>query len=162
MTNAQTVALRIVTRENMPAPQDVHDGAGITGAGGQTQPWCQQWGVPFPTNELTAQHNLEIWLEKSGLDAVVAWNLAAGDCVADWAYNSGEDVAIRAFQIAVGVFDDGEMGPLTREAMRKADPVAVTTAVATARVAFIKTAVAAGEIGAQFEQGLLNRASSFL
>lgn len=164
MTPSEQVASNIYDREGMPIPKDVGDGAGVTQIGGQTLVWLKQWNLPIPTDRDSAIRNIQIWLFDTGLVQVCMASVILGDCVSDWAYNSGEAVAIMALQRALdhGLTGDGKIGTLTLAALVNADYVALTEEVAEARIAFLRTAVAKGEIALADEVGLINRAQSFL
>lgn len=74
------------------------------------------------------------------------WGSVRGDdlpsgvdlAVFDFAVNSGQSRAIAALQRAVGVADDGHLGPLTIEAVKKADPRAVVTKIMSDRLTFLR------------------------
>lgn len=73
-------------------------------------------------------------------DAVMADMLPAGVdyCVADFAVNSGPARAARYLQAAVGVAQDGKVGPRTIEAAAKADATQLINAICDARMKFLK------------------------
>lgn len=164
MTNSEEVATRILQREGMPKPQDIGDGQGLTGAGGQTQTWCDQWGLPFPSDESTAAMNLGVWFVRTNLLAVINANLALGDAVADFCYNSSLQAGVRAMQNALSVAPDGIIGSQTLAALsaHSADLSAFVRDVAIFRANFIASGVTHGTIRPQFCAGLIARALSFL
>lgn len=73
-------------------------------------------------------------------DAVQADMLPSGIdyTVADFAVNSGPSRAARHLQTALNVRSDGHIGPVTIEAARKADPVAVVRAIHSSRLGFLR------------------------
>ena len=58
--------------------------------------------------------------------------------VLDFAINSGPSRAVIGLQRAVGVADDGEMGPLTVEAVKKSSPTKVIRTLCAERLAFLR------------------------
>ena len=56
----------------------------------------------------------------------------------DFAINSGPSRAVIGLQRAVGVADDGRMGPLTLAAVSKADPAVVIRSLCAGRLAFLR------------------------
>lgn len=162
MSPVDQVVSNILARENMPVPKDIGDGE-VTWAGGQTTVWCDQYRLPYPQDEVMAAKNLTDWLIFCGFVQIINRSLPLGDCVSDWAYNSDVMVAVKALQSALGVTADGWLGPIALKALADWGNYAdLTRTVAEARIAFIQAEVAAGRIKAQFEQGLVNRAESFL
>jgi lysozyme family protein len=75
-------------------------------------------------------------------DAVVADMLPAGVdyCVADYAVNSGPSRAAKSLQRAIGVPQDGRVGPKTIEATLKTDSARVVNAICDERLAFMRRA----------------------
>lgn len=73
-------------------------------------------------------------------NAVNGDNLPAGiDYVCfDFAVNSGPARAAKALQQALGVAQDGVIGPVTVAAARKAEPVGVINVVTTLRMAYLR------------------------
>lgn len=74
------------------------------------------------------------------------WDAVRGDLlpsgidgmVADFSVNSGPATAAKHLQRAVGAAADGDVGPMTLELVRKADPVAVIEAVTKSRMRFLQ------------------------
>lgn len=59
-------------------------------------------------------------------------------CVFDFAVNSGVNRACRYLQQAVGVVDDGQIGPMTIAAVSAVPPVGIIEKVCAARLNFLK------------------------
>lgn len=55
----------------------------------------------------------------------------------DAAVNSGADRAIKLLQVAAGVAQDGDFGPVTLAAVLAADPVAISTAALSFRLVYL-------------------------
>lgn len=74
------------------------------------------------------------------------WDRIKGDelptgvdyCVFDFAVNSGVNRAARYLQRAVGVADDGQIGPVTLAAVRAMDAGCLTDGICNARLTFLK------------------------
>jgi lysozyme family protein len=74
------------------------------------------------------------------------WNAIKGDelpagvdlAVYDFGINSGTSRAIMSLQRALGVADDGRIGPVTLAAAQKADPRKIIKAICDERLAFMK------------------------
>ena len=77
------------------------------------------------------------------------------DCV----FNRGPKGALRIFQIALGVIDDGNFGPKTRAALSEAlkQPVALLRNLRRAREAYERKVAPPVGARAKFWQGLVNR-----
>lgn len=96
---------------------DVGDGKGLT-RWGQTPGWLSFWNLPIPTNAEEARENYKEWWIRSGLGPALRADDGLSLVVAVWAIHSGETVAIRGLQRALGVLEDGIIGPITIEAIR--------------------------------------------
>lgn len=72
-------------------------------------------------------------------DAVRGDELPAGVdyAVFDFAVNSGVARSVMALQRAVGVADDGKLGPITLKAIRNADPATLIRRLCTDRLSFL-------------------------
>ena len=74
------------------------------------------------------------------------WNACRADdllpgidlAVFDYAVNSGPDRAIRTLQAVLGVVVDGQVGPLTISAARKADSARIINAICDRRLGFLR------------------------
>jgi len=91
---------------------DVHDGKGETRFG-QTPSWLETHGLPKPANADQAFANYALWMSRLKLDALCALDEWTGYLVTDMAVHFGEVTAIRTLQRALGVKDDGVIGPHT-------------------------------------------------
>lgn len=93
-------------------------------------------------------------------DKVKADELPAGvDLVIyDYAVNSGPSRAAKALQRAVGVKQDGAIGPVTLAAVRKVDPVEIVETVCAQRLAFLRRLGTWGDFG----KGWSNRVNDVL
>ena len=168
-THAETVARNILEREHMPAPADIGDGEGITGAGGMTQAFCMTWGLSFPMTEAQAEANLQIWFTKSGLIDLISLSLPLGDAVADYCYAVSFADGVKALQGVLGVNPDGVIGPVTAAALvnwldpaRSNDVHAAVRAVAVSRIEIIAEAITSGASAPKFASGLIGRALTFI
>lgn len=91
---------------------DVGDGKGVTRFG-QTPQWLETHGFPAPTTREQAFENYARWMSRLKLDAVCAIDTFTGHVVTDMAVHFGESTAIKTMQRALGVKDDGVIGPQT-------------------------------------------------
>lgn len=113
------------------------------------------------TNKGVTQHVYDDWrrsrgidprsvrsLEQSEVEAIyrkLYWDAVRGDdlpsgvdyCVFDFAVNSGPVRAARYLQRAVGVADDGKIGPMTLAAVKAKPACEVISAITAARLAFL-------------------------
>jgi len=123
---------RVIRREGGVA--DVGDGKGIT-RWGQTPGWLTQFNLPIPTNQAEAADNYAAWLRQTQLDQVigpVADDLA--DIVIDFAVHAGHGAAVRMLQAAVGVRQDGVVGPVTLAALAAVERQTVARRVLAGRL----------------------------
>jgi lysozyme family protein len=79
----------------------------------------------------------------------------------DWGVNSGPGVAISNLQTILGVAVDGVLGPVTLEALAKADPKAINNKLVAARVKMIGRIVSKNPSQLQFLNGWLSRSLEF-
>lgn len=92
------------------------------------------------------------------------WDKVKGDdlpsgvdyCVADFAINSGPSRAAKYLQKAVGVAQDGVIGPKTLAAVNKADPRKVINTICDERLAFMKR-IKGGSLWKTFGKGWQRR-----
>jgi lysozyme family protein len=77
---------------------------------------------------------------KNYWDAVKADDLPAGVnyCVFDFGVNSGPRRAIMALQRAVGVADDGAIGPITLAAVKRKSPEDIISRICSDRLSFMR------------------------
>ena len=81
----------------------------------------------------------------------------------DIAVNSGERTAVRLLQRAIGVIDDGIVGPVTRAATKAAgSPRMVNNALVAFRLRFVDDLSDGNPTQKRFEEGWENRALLFL
>jgi lysozyme family protein len=73
-------------------------------------------------------------------DAIRADELPAGVdyCLYDFSINSGAARAVKHLQAAVGVLQDGKVGPVTLAAVAKADPAELVRKVCASRLRFMR------------------------
>jgi murein L,D-transpeptidase YcbB/YkuD len=162
-TNVEIVVANILAREHMPVPQDIHDGTGRNGAGGQTPMFLATYNLPFPNTEPEAASNLVMFFAKTGLLSVINASVALGDAVADYAYAVSVRGAVRALQAVLGVTQDGIMGPVTMDALhQQPDLAGLVRDIAIARLKTIGQGLASGQTKPEFASGLVDRAVSFL
>ncbi len=113
MTPLDALLMQLVgpTREGGVA--DVGDGKGVT-RWGQTLGWLQQFNLSTPTNAQEAIANYRKWLDLAGLTPIVEPGDALADILLDFAVMAGHRQAIKTLQAALGVVQDGTIGPQTR------------------------------------------------
>lgn len=105
------VIARILEHEG--GVKDVGDGKGVTRFG-QTPDWLDDHGFVPPSTAADAATNYETWFRQTGLAALIERDPIAGYLVADFAVHGGLVTALKALQRALGVRDDGVLGPVTR------------------------------------------------
>jgi lysozyme family protein len=79
----------------------------------------------------------------------------------DFAYNSGPAIATRWLQRVLRVEPDGQFGPITRQALERADPWLVHHALIAARLQMLDMWTDAAAKRKAWEEGLENRALLF-
>lgn len=85
-------------------------------------------------------------VEVMAIYKLLYWDRVKGDelpagvdyCVFDFAVNSGVNRAARFLQRAVGVAEDGQLGPVTLKAVAAAEPRCLVDAISFARLSFLK------------------------
>lgn len=82
--------------------------------------------------------------------------------VLDAAVNMGQKTAIKMLQQALGLKEDGRIGPATLDKARQADPALVNNALAHLRMARYEQIALSDPSQVQFLQGWLSRARRFL
>lgn len=107
---------------------NANDRGGRT-AFGQTEDWCDDYGLPMPANVEQATANYLTWLSVTDLDKVCTVYDALSRILVDAAVNTGTSRAIEALQRAVGTTPDGAIGPQTLAAVAAADREAVAAAI---------------------------------
>jgi lysozyme family protein len=93
----------------------------------------------------------KFWDHVNGDNLPVGIDLA----VFDFGVHSGPSRGVAALQRAIGVADDGSLGPITTAAAKRADPKTTINAICDDRLAFIKKTKAFKV--PRFQKGLLNR-----
>lgn len=122
---------------------DPHDPGGPTNKG-ITQAVYDDWrhghGLPEQSVKLIVRIEVEAIYKGRFWDAVSGDELPPGIDYAtfDFAVNSGVSRAIRYLQRAVGVNDDGMIGPVTLAAVARMSADAVIDAVCDLRLAFLR------------------------
>lgn len=86
------------------------------------------------------QSQLEVIYRRGYWDVVIADELPLGIdyAIFDYAVNSGPDRAVKALQKAVGVNQDGRIGPITLNAVAINQPSEIIERVCATRLAFLK------------------------
>jgi lysozyme family protein len=84
------------------------------------------------------------------------------DQLIDFGYHSGPSAAIRTLQAVLGVPVDGVLGPSTRAALQRWDPIRLNNALVKARVVKLAALVQAKPQNLKFIKGWLIRALDFL
>lgn len=136
---------------------DVGDGKGVT-RWGQTAGWLQQFGLPTPTTREEAAANYARWAARTRIAEIIYWDPSVGDLVADFAIHSGEGEGIAALQRAIGVADDGVIGPVTLNALRCTNPESVAKKVLAERTRFLGGLLASTKTDRRkWARGWLNR-----
>lgn len=122
---------------------DVGDGKGLTRFG-QTSGWLEDHDFIPPRTVEQAYRNYEAWLtQKTKLGLLIEISPYIGYLIADWAVLSGVKPAVKGLQRELGVDDDGIIGPVTLNALRTADPAALSRGVLAAHEVFIGDLLAA-------------------
>lgn len=160
--NLQTFAAGLVQREGGPVV--LKDGAGQTWIGGQTHGWLSQWGFSPPANADEAESNVLAWLSTKQplLGQLLTGSLALGTACCDWIYNSPPTVVTAALQQILGVTVDGDFGPKTLAAALSGNTAHVASLLHLARLRFLGTAVAKGEIDPCYAEDLIGRVCDLL
>lgn len=99
--------------------KDVGDGKGVTRFG-QTPTWLDDNGFVPPANAADAAVNYAAWMTRFQFDRVSELDRFVGWMLADFAVHSGEREGVKGLQRALGVKDDGVLGPITLQAVRVA------------------------------------------
>lgn len=153
--NLDIVISRIQEREGGVA--DLGDGKGLT-RWGQTEGWLQQHNLPIPKTAEEAATNWARWLARKRIAEVIYWDVTVGDLVADFAVHSGEGEGIAALQRAIGVADDGVIGPITLSALRRTNPESVAKRILADRTRFLGRLLASTTTDRRkFARGWMNR-----
>lgn len=148
------IVARVIYREGAVA--DVGDGQGVT-RWGQTPAWLLQWQLPVPTTMDDAAANYRAWLARTRLDALCELADALPDVVVDFAVHSGERVAIRALQTAIGAPADGVIGPVTIAALARCNRRQASHDVMATRVAYLGQVLASQPSAARYARGWFAR-----
>lgn len=118
MTPLEALIERLLDREGGVA--DVGDGKGVTRYG-QTPDWLAQFGLPVPTDRVSAGVNYLKWIDLTGLRPILLPGDDLADIVLDVAVMSDHRKAIKALQAALLVSVDGVVGAKTLAALAKAN-----------------------------------------
>lgn len=140
---------------------DNADHGGETNLGVTRAAWGEYKGRPIRNGEMrTLTRDMVNPFYKS-----LYWDNVRGDelppgldyAVFDFAVNAGPGRAAKFLQRAVGVADDGIIGPATMAAVAKADPAHTLVQFSAAKAAFYKGLVARDPSQAKFIKGWLAR-----
>lgn len=137
---------------------DVHDGKGVTRFG-QTPQWLDDNGLVPPSSAADAAANYEAWMQRVGLTAICERDGFVGWIVTDMAVHSGLTQAVKTLQRALGVTDDGAMGPQTRQRFEAVagQPMLARKLVAE-RVKFVGSLLASTSVDRRkWARGWMNR-----
>lgn len=85
---------------------------------------------------------------------------SVANAIVDWAWNSGTATAIKAVQRAVGVEDDGIVGPVTLSAINTMSPLPLFGRIKQARIAYINRICETRPANKKFYKGWMNRINS--
>lgn len=102
--------------------------------------WRQRKGLDLRSVRSLEQSELEAIYRRQYWDVVKGDSLPAGVdyCVFDFAVNSGANRAARYLQRAVGVAEDGQIGPVTLKAVAAMEPDCLVDGICNARMTFLK------------------------
>jgi len=135
---------------------------------GITQATLADWrGRPVTTKDVIALEEseareiyLDRYLVKSGLTFIESPVIRAA--VADMAVNHGIYQAVRSFQRAIGVKEDGIIGPVTLSKLEDMSERSVLARLAAERVRLYGRIIAAKPDQVKFAPGWLNRVAEFI
>lgn len=140
---------------------DNSDHGGETNLGVTKKAWSEYKGRPIPDGEMLSltKDMVRPFYKSRYWDKVHGDDLPAGldYAVFDFAVNAGPGRAAKFLQRAVGVADDGAIGPGTMAAVAKADPRHALEQFSAAKASFYKGLVDRDPSQAKFIKGWLNR-----
>jgi lysozyme family protein len=143
---------------------DPHDHGGETNLGVTKAAWSEYLGRPIADGEMKAltKDVVDPFYKKMYWDKCHCDQLPTGldYAVFDFAVNAGTGRAAKFLQRAVGVADDGAIGPGTMAAVAKADPKQALEQFKSAKVHFYKDIVARKPDQEKFLKGWLSRVDS--
>jgi lysozyme family protein len=142
MTDRFPRALELVLVHEGGYVDHPRDPGGATNLGvtiGTLSGWLGRPATKAEVRALTVDAVAPIY-RKNYWDAVRADDLPAGVdyCVFDFGVNSGPRRAIMALQRAVGVADDGRIGPITLAAVKRKSPEDIITRICSDRLSFMR------------------------
>jgi lysozyme family protein len=142
MTDRFPRALELVLVHEGGYVDHPRDPGGATNLGvtiGTLSGWLGRPATKAEVRALTVDAVAPIY-RKNYWDAVRADDLPAGVdyCVFDFGVNSGPRRAIMALQRAVGVADDGRIGPITLAAAKRKSPEDIITRICSDRLSFMR------------------------
>jgi len=152
----------IIQREG-GVSNDPADRGGLTSAGGVTQPFAQQWNIPWPNPTLQQVHDgYRRMLAGTRIDQIP--DAATLNLVADCAVNHGSSRAIQWLQQALGMAADGVVGPNTISAMTPARLMSrlISNRIITSRGLYYADIIHNDPSQAKFARGWYSRLFSFL
>jgi lysozyme family protein len=112
------------------------------------------------TKEQASQILINDYIVEPGFNDLAPGSLR--DQLIDFGYHSGPSAAIRTLQAVLGVPVDGVLGPSTRVALQRWDPIRLNNALVKARVVKLAALVQAKPQNLKFIKGWLIRALDFL
>lgn len=143
---------------------DPHDHGGETNLGVTKKAWAEYLGRPIADGEMKAltPDVVNPFYKKQYWDKCHCDELPTGldYAVFDFAVNAGPGRAAKFLQRAVGVVDDGAIGPGTMKAVAAADPKHALEQFSAAKEAFYKGLVDRDPSQQKFIKGWLARVDS--
>lgn len=128
---------------------------------GITQPFAQQWQIPWPPTQQDARDGYRRMIVAEHLDTIPDW--PTFDLVADCEVNHSPGTGRKWLQQALGVTADGDIGPRTVAAMNvSSTPGRVYNSILAARIRYYGCLVHNDPTQATFINGWLHRALEFL
>lgn len=88
---------------------------------GQTPGFLEQFGLPVPTDRVSAAANYVKWINLTGFHPLVDAGDDLADILLDIAVMSGHQKAIKALQAVLKIPVDGALGPVTLLAIASCD-----------------------------------------
>ena len=143
MTNNFDNVLKLVLQSEGGFVNDPRDPGGMTNLGVTQRVWEAFVGRPVSEVEMMALSPADVapLYRENYWERVHCDELPAGVdyAVMDYAVNSGTSRAAKSLQSACGVTPDGSIGPLTLQAIGKADPLNLINSICDQRMTFLQS-----------------------